>query len=121
MRRSCCIHINRVARYATRQASPLRSAGVWIDVKVWKVAGGDIQSDAVAAFEQVRGRKGDHLDGVNHPGSHQRRVRPGLSVTAPENTVGEIQRIPPGVILAGRIDVDQLDREIGIHAVGADP
>jgi hypothetical protein len=79
----------------------LRGAGVRIDVEVGKVARGDVEADAVAALEQVRGRKGldRHLGGFR-PREHLRML-PGIAIARAQDSVGEVHGEPFGIVAFG--------------------
>src|SRR6266705_1858356 len=71
MRRTTCVHENRVASDPPAEPGALGRAGIRVDIEMREVAGRDIDPDAVAAFEQVCGGKGFDLDPVHLAGRHQ--------------------------------------------------
>jgi len=68
-----------------------RFAGVRVDVEAREVAAGNVEADAMAAWEHQRSRI--HLDGelIDFSRFHQRRLLEGITVSRAHNAVRNIQ------------------------------
>ena len=92
----------------------LSGSPVWDDVDPRKVAARYVQPDAMPPFENIR--RGIELDGerIRDARLHQRFGLERVAKPRPADAVPDIEIEPAGEVAAGRVDVDQLGREIGI-------
>src|SRR3990172_10529097 len=92
-----------------------RLSGVGVDVEAGEVAAGDVDADAVALLEDVG--RGEGLDGepVDLARGHELLALGAVAVASPENAVREVHLETRREVRRGRIDVDELHREVGIE------
>ena len=86
-----------------------------------EVGAGDVQPDAVAGGEEVAGGEGAHRYLVDPAGLQGLGRFPGVAVAGAQDAVREVHGEAAGIVGGGRADVDQLDGEVGVRAVGGDP
>ena len=91
-----------------------RAAGVGVRVEAREVAAADVEPDAVAGQEPVRGRADEHPD-LLHPAGFQRLgLRERVPVPEPEDPVGQDLGAAVGV------DVDELGGDVRVERAAAD-
>ena len=88
---------------------------VWIDVEAGEVAAGDIQTNAMALFEHVAYRVENDIDFVHLSRLHHLAMFAAIAIPRAHDAVHQIQCIPQGIVLAGRIDIDELGGEVSIR------
>jgi hypothetical protein len=96
-------------------------ARIRVDIEMREVAARDVETQLVAAAEQVAYREQFDRDRIHLARHHQRRLLPAVSITAAKDAFGQVHCKTLWVILVGRMYIDQLCREIRIGAVGGDP
>ena len=79
-----------------------------------KVAAGDVDPDAVPFLEAVRARVELDVELVDRARLHEGLFLIRVAVAGAEDAVAHDQVEPGGKVLAGRVHVDQLGREVGI-------
>src|SRR6185437_10037698 len=90
-------------------------ARVGVHVEPGKVAARDIHSDPVSALKDQRGRVQLDRQLVCFAGLHELRMRQGVAVASPDDAIGDVELQAGRKILARRIHVDQLGREVRIR------
>ena len=81
-------------------------AGVGVDVEAGEVGGTEIDTDAVAFFENVRGGVHADSDGVDFVGLHEGGVIESVAVAGALDAVGDVEVEAGWVVFGGGIDVD---------------
>ena len=85
-----------------------------VDVEVGKAAAGNVHPEAVARLEQVGRRLNRKANFVHGARLHQLRRLEAVAIAGPDDSVGDRKGVAGRVVFAGRIDVDQLDEEVGV-------
>src|SRR5215211_3473801 len=75
------IYENRVRRHHATARRALCFAALGIDVELREVRAGDVEADAMALPEKVRGGERLDRDRVDLPRLHRRRPLPGVAIT----------------------------------------
>ena len=98
-----------------------RFARVGVDVEAGEVAAGDVHTNAMPFFEDVRCGIGFDGDGIDFARLHQLFCFDGIAEAGADNAIADVEIETAGEIGAGRIDVDQLGSEVGIFRAGGNP
>ena len=87
---------------------------------MWEIGRGNIEAEAVAHREEVRG--GVELDGdlIRLSGLHQGGLGARVAEPAAPDPVRDLHGVSRGIIRRGRVLVHELGREIRVHGRGRD-
>jgi hypothetical protein len=106
--------VHRVVRYQSRRLVVVLSTGVQVAVEARKVRARDLDADAMADVEVVARRHRLERDLVRLPGLHEYL----LVVTIP--VAQSLDRLVEVVGSTIGVDVDELDGDVGVLAIGGD-
>ena len=117
MGRVLAIHEDTIQSDTAGRAFSCRFTGIGIDIKMGKIAAGNIKANTMSLFKKIRRGKGLDLKLIDFTGLHPFRARPGIAKPHPKQSVGDVHGKSPGKIVGRRITIDQFDRDIRIRAI----
>ena len=115
MRRVNSVVVDRVFGNGGKPVKPDRFTGIRIDIETGEVTAGNIQTNAMALFEQVAGGIETDFQLIHFSGFHQLALITIIAVSGAQDTIGQVQGITLWIIRVRRIDIDQLGGKVAVR------
>jgi hypothetical protein len=109
-----CIVINGVQSLHRSPVVIERFTCVRVQIEAGEITPGDINADSVTFLEDVGRRVEANLEQINFSRLHQFLFGTGVAKSCPHDTVSDVQIEAPGIGGTGRVDINQLGREVRI-------